>query len=73
MFDVPALRYYLYQNPTAPLIIADLAVSFEDYGFILPLDNKLIRELDIEIVKLKQSGRLEEIIEREIKGDFENQ
>ena len=73
MFDVPALRYYLYQNPTAPLKIADLAVSFEDYGFILPLDNKLIRELDIEIVKLKQSGRLEEIIEREIKGDFENQ
>ena len=73
MFDVPALRYYLYQNPTAPLKIADLAVSFEDYGFILPLDNKLIRELDIEIVKLKQSGRLEEIIERELKGDFENQ
>ncbi|ACB51759.1 extracellular solute-binding protein, family 3 [Crocosphaera subtropica ATCC 51142] len=73
MFDVPALKYYLYQNPEAPFKIANLSVAFEDYGFVLPLDNDLIRDLNIAIIKFKQSGRLEEIIEQEIQGDFDNQ
>lgn len=72
MFDIPALQYYLYQHPEAPFKIADLSVAFEDYGFVLPLDNDLIRELNIAIIELKQSGRLEEIINREIKGDFDD-
>ncbi|EAZ89228.1 transporter substrate-binding domain-containing protein [Crocosphaera chwakensis] len=72
MFDVPALKYYLYQHPEAPFQIADLSIALEDYGFVLPLDNDLIRELNIAIVELKQSGRLEEIMNREIQGDFDN-
>ncbi|MDJ0578678.1 transporter substrate-binding domain-containing protein [Crocosphaera sp.] len=70
LFDVPALRYYLYQNPTAPFKIANLAITFEDYSFILPLDNQLARQLDLEIIELKQSGRLEDIIQLEIQGSF---
>ncbi|WP_107667286.1 transporter substrate-binding domain-containing protein [Cyanothece sp. BG0011] len=72
LFDVPALKYYLYQHPEAPFKIADVSIALEDYGFVLPLDNNLIRELNIAIVELKQSGRLEEIIDREIQGGFEN-
>ncbi len=73
MFDIPALQYYLYQHPEASLKIADLSVAFEDYGFVLPLNNELIhliRDLNIAIIKLKQSRRLEEIIEREIQGQI---
>ncbi len=72
MFDIPALQYYLYQHPEVPFRVASLSIAFEDYGFVLPLNNKLTRDLNLAIVKLKQSGRLEEIIEREIQGDFEN-
>ncbi|MGK7931377.1 MAG: transporter substrate-binding domain-containing protein [Microcystaceae cyanobacterium] len=72
MFDVPALRYYLYQNPEAPFKIANFSVTFEDYGFVLSLDNQLTRDLNLGILKLKKSGRLKEIIEREMQGNFEN-
>ncbi len=66
LFDVPALEYYLYRHPEAPFKVANISIAFEDYGFVLPLDSTLIRPLNIGIIKLKQSGRLEEIIEREI-------
>ncbi|MDJ0846420.1 transporter substrate-binding domain-containing protein [Crocosphaera sp.] len=68
IFDVPALKYYLYQHPEEPLKVANLSITFEDYGLVLPLDSPLIRELNIAIIQLKQSGRLDEIIDREIQG-----
>ncbi len=68
LFDVPALQYYLYRHPKAPFKVANVSIAFEDYGFVLPLDNNLMRPLNLGIIELKQSGRLEEIIEREIHG-----
>ncbi len=68
MFDIPALQYYLYQHPEASFKIANLSIAVEDYGLVLPLDNTFIREMNIAIIQLKQSGRLEEIIQREIQG-----
>lgn len=72
MFDVPALKYYLYQHPEEPFKIADFSISFEDYGFVLSLNNELVRDLNLGILQLKQSGRLTGIIDREITGDFDN-
>ncbi|MDJ0509774.1 MAG: transporter substrate-binding domain-containing protein [Crocosphaera sp.] len=66
IFDVPALQNYLYRHPEAPFKVADVSIAFEDYGFVLPLESNLLRELNLSIIQLKQSGRLEEIIEREI-------
>ena len=53
IFDVSALKYYLYRNPKAPFKIANLAINVENYGFVLPLDHQLTRQLDIEILELK--------------------
>ncbi|MEA5508430.1 transporter substrate-binding domain-containing protein [Crocosphaera sp. UHCC 0190] len=68
MFDVPALKYYLYQHPDAAFRIANLSISLEDYGFVLPLNSQLVREINLALIQLKESGRVEEIIEREIQG-----
>lgn len=68
MFDVPALEYYLYQHPEVPLKLANISVAVEDYGFVLPLNSELVNDLNIIIMQLKESGRLQEIIDREIQG-----
>lgn len=74
MFDIPALKYYLYQHPEAPFRIADLDIAVEDYGFVVPLNQEqFIRDLNIALISLKESGRLDEIIEREIQESSEEQ
>ncbi len=68
LFDVPALKYYLYQHPEVPFQLANISVAVEDYGFVLPLESELVNDINVSLIELKESGRLKEIIEREIQG-----
>ncbi len=58
-FDVPALQYYLHQNPKLPLKISSITFATEDYAFALPIGNSLLHELNIDLVALREQGELD--------------
>ncbi|MGB3514003.1 MAG: transporter substrate-binding domain-containing protein [Microcoleaceae cyanobacterium] len=64
VFDAPVMRYYLKQNPQLPLRIADFFLAEEYYGFAFPLNNTLVRQVNISLVKLQNSGEIEEIFDK---------
>jgi polar amino acid transport system substrate-binding protein len=61
IFDTPALNYYLKHNPDKTLSIAPFPLSLTTYGFVLPKNSKLTRMIDIELLRLFASGRMETI------------
>ncbi len=72
VFDVPALQYYLNQHPELPLKLADISFATEDYGFAFSPKSQLVQPLNVALFELKESGRLAEIINRELQGDLPN-
>lgn len=64
VFDVPALRYYLQQNPQLPLSLTEFSFATEDYGFAVPLESPLIRPLNVKLLQLKEEGTLKAIEEK---------
>ncbi len=65
VFDVPALKYYLSQNPELPLKIADIVFASENYGFVLPMNSSLVNEINVDLIALQEEGKLE-FIQNEI-------
>ncbi|MGL5083011.1 MAG: transporter substrate-binding domain-containing protein [Microcoleaceae cyanobacterium] len=61
VFDVPALQYYLLQNPDAPFRVAEFALAQENYGFALPWDSPLKQELDVALLELQETGKIQRI------------
>ncbi|MDJ0555901.1 MAG: transporter substrate-binding domain-containing protein [Microcoleaceae cyanobacterium MO_207.B10] len=64
VFDSPAMRYYLKQNPHLPFKLADFALADEYYGFVFPLNNALVRQVNISLIKLENFGEIEEIFDK---------
>lgn len=63
IYDTPALRYYLRQNPSLAVRLAPFSLAQETYGFALPPDSPLERPLDVSLLRLRRSGRIEAIQE----------
>lgn len=63
VFDVPALQHYLKEHPEAPLRVAAFSLAEESYGFVLPQGSPIKNELDIALLEMQESGKLEEIVE----------
>lgn len=61
IFDVPALKYYLYQNPRLSLKLASVSFASEKYGFVLPLDSEIVQRLNIQLVRLQEEGKVKSI------------
>jgi polar amino acid transport system substrate-binding protein len=61
VFDLPALEYYLAQNPDLDLQVADFVLSSENFGFVVPHDSPLTQQLDLTIVQLKEEGVIQDI------------
>ncbi|MGC9526503.1 MAG: transporter substrate-binding domain-containing protein [Limnospira sp.] len=61
VFDQPALQYYLNQNPELDLKLANFYITIEAYGFALPQNSPLRQTLNVAILELWESGRIEEI------------
>lgn len=72
VFDRPALRYYLARNPELNLTLADLSLGTEPYGFVLPVNSPLQRELNIELLRMTENGDLQEITRRWLSATNEN-
>ena len=64
LFDQPALRYALSQHPEAPLRLAPFGLGTQTYGLVLPADSELQLPLDVSLLELHRSGRIEAITDR---------
>ncbi|MEC4806135.1 MAG: transporter substrate-binding domain-containing protein [Jaaginema sp. PMC 1079.18] len=67
IFDRPALQYYLLQNPDLKLELADFSLDAENFGFVLPRNSALTRDLSQVLLQLKQNNTIAEISDRWLK------
>ena len=61
IFDRPAIRYYLKNNPDLALRLAPFSLSEETYGFAIQPGSPLRTPMDISILKLQRQGKVEAI------------
>ncbi|MBE9153462.1 transporter substrate-binding domain-containing protein [Cyanobium sp. LEGE 06113] len=59
IYDSPALRYYLSQNPRLDLKLAPFSLAQETYGFAMPLNSPLEKPLDVSLLRMLRSGQIE--------------
>ncbi|MEA5514219.1 transporter substrate-binding domain-containing protein [Nodularia sp. UHCC 0506] len=64
VFDRPAMAYYLMQNPDLNLKLTNLSLGSELYGFVLPIDSPLTKNLNIELRLMSENGSLQNIASR---------
>ncbi len=67
IFDRPALRYYLRQHPQLKLRLASFNLGTESYGFVLPQNNSLERELNVVLLEMHQQKQIRAITEKWLK------
>ena len=68
MIDNEPAKVYVAQNPE--LKIVDEAFTYEEYAIAVAKDNEeLLNEVNSAIAKLKESGKLDEIINKYISAD----
>ncbi|MBN2369792.1 MAG: transporter substrate-binding domain-containing protein [Vicinamibacteria bacterium] len=64
VFDRPMLRDYLKRHPERRLRLSETSYEPQSYGFaVRPGDSAIRRSLDVAILRLRESGRLDHIIE----------
>ena len=67
IFDRPALEYYLSQNPQLKLKLASFSLAIETYGFVLPRNNSLERDLNVVLLEMHQQQQIRAIGEKWLK------
>ena len=72
IFDRPALEYYLRQNPQLKLRLASFSLAIETYGFVLPQNNSLERDINVVLLEMHQQQQIRAIGEKWLKyEDFQ--
>ena len=66
VFDEPAIRYYIKQNPQLALQLAPFNLGEETYGFALKANNPLRTPLDVSILRMQRTGKIEAIDEKHL-------
>lgn len=56
VYDSPMLRYYLTENPSAPLSLVGPLFDLQDYGFALPLGSPLRKPVNAALLDLQVGG-----------------
>ena len=64
IFDRPAIRYHLKNNPDLALRLAPFTLSEETYGFVFKPDSPLRTPMDVSILKLQRQGKVAAIANR---------
>ncbi len=64
IFDRPAIRYHLKNNPDLALSLAPFTLSEETYGFVIKPDSPLRTPMDVSILKLQRQGKVAAIANR---------
>ena len=61
IFDRPAIRYYLRENPGLKVKLAPFTLAEETYGFAFKTGSPLNTPLDVSILKLQRNGDVERL------------
>ena len=64
IFDRPAIRYHLKNNPDLALRLAPFTLSEETYGFVIKPGSPLRTPMDVSILKLQRQGKVAAIANR---------
>ena len=64
IFDRPAIRYHLKNNPDLALRLASFTLSEETYGFVIKPNSPLRTPMDVSILKLQRQGKVAAIANR---------
>lgn len=69
VFDYPALRYYLRTHELEHLKLSETHFKEQDYGFAVQLDEKdFVHRLDVALLSLMESGKLQDLEKRWLEG-----
>ncbi len=69
IFDRPALRYYLSRHPRLKLRLASFALGIETYGFVLPENNSIERDINVVLLEMHQQQQMRAIANKWLKYD----
>ena len=64
IFDRPAIRYHLKNNPELAVQLAPFTLAEQTYGFAFKTGDPLRTPLNISILKLQRSGAMEDVSKR---------
>jgi len=64
VYDRPVLQYYMRTHPDVELSLSAQEYEPQGYGFAIPIDSVLRRQIDIALVGMEEEGRLHAIGER---------
>lgn len=58
--DAPVLEYYVYSNPGLPVNVVGRLFERDKYGFALPLQSPLSREVTLAVLGAVDEGKVDE-------------
>lgn len=61
VFDRPQLLYFLEQHPDGHLIVSIAQYLKQGYGFAFHLYSERVHDMNVELLRLKENGKLQEI------------
>lgn len=62
VYDCPQLRYFLQIHPDPSLAISISEYLYQGYGFAFPLQTIIQHKVNIELLKIQESGKVDRII-----------
>ena len=63
LYDVVQLEYLLTKKDQEKFLLSKKNIQPQHYGFIFPLNSDLRRDVDLEILKLKEADEINDITE----------
>ena len=73
VFDAPALKYYLRNNPKDSLKLSPVDFATEAYGFMVSTDNSFLKKIDIKLLEMQENGKIGEIQSKWLSSSQNNQ
>jgi ABC-type amino acid transport substrate-binding protein len=58
--DAPVLEYYVHSNPGLPVNVVGRLFERDKYGFALPLQSELSREVTLAVLGAVDEGKVDE-------------
>ena len=62
VFDRPQLLYFLKERGASSIAVSRATYARQNYGFAVPLMSSLISEMNVRLLELQESGRVDRIV-----------
>jgi polar amino acid transport system substrate-binding protein len=62
VFDRPQLLYFLQQHHRSHLAVSVAQYMPQNYGFAMPISSRLVHTVNVHLLQLEQSGRVDRIV-----------